>query len=52
MRKGPIAKKSMSVAKKQRMASSGVQAIGSPLTLKDVLMMMGVPESFPKLSIN
>ena len=42
---GPSASASRSVLRKQRMASSGVQTMGSSLSLNDVLVSMGTPVS-------
>jgi hypothetical protein len=42
---------SISVARKQRKLSSGVQTIGSPRTLKEVLTSRGQPVRSPKARI-
>jgi hypothetical protein len=42
-KKSSIHRRSISVAKKQLIASSGVFTIGSPRTLKDVLIKIGTP---------
>ena len=48
---GPTIRASISVPRKQFQASSGVQTIGSPRTLKDVLMTSGQPVRCRKASI-
>jgi hypothetical protein len=48
---GPIARKSISVPRKHFMASSGVQTMGSPRTLNDVLIRTGTSENSAKLLI-